>query len=275
MNKSANPSPRPGKVTMTHVVSLGSRLTERDRQIALDCYEHHVFTTEQLQRLHFSGMRTARARLHALYTLRVLDRFRPPWPRGESSTPHHWVLDEAGAHVVAGMQGVTRRELNWRHSTAFAIANSTKLRHHIEINEFFVRLAQEASTAGGALTEWYGERTTHQLFDGITPDGYGVLDLPAQAPLHIVLELDRATEHPRRLHDKASRYAGAIPRSVLAGTDPLIIMLVPTPARARVAADATANTGIPITVAVWNKTNSALAIVTAAGPERMPRIRAE
>jgi hypothetical protein len=68
---------RPGKITFGHLVSLGSRLTNRDRQIALDCYDHHVLTTEQLVRLHFAGLRTATARLDALYKLRVLDRFRP------------------------------------------------------------------------------------------------------------------------------------------------------------------------------------------------------
>ncbi len=265
MNESPRPSARPGKVTLAHVVNLGSRLTERDRQIALDCYEHHVLTTEQLQLLHFSGIRTTRARLHALYTLRILDRFRPPWQRGEGSTPYHWILDEAGAHIVAELRGIERRELNWRHSTALALANSAKLRHHIEVNEFFARLAHEAAAAGGTLIEWYGERTTHQLFDGvITPDGYGVLNLPAQAPLHILLELDRATEPARRLHDKATRYASAIPRSVLCHTSSLIIIAVPTPARAQAATDATANTGAPITVAVWSKASSVLAIVATA-----------
>ncbi len=252
---------------MAHVVNLGSRLTERDRQIALDCYEHHVLTTEQLQRLHFSGMRTARGRLDILYTLRVLDRFRPPWRRGEGSTPHHWILDEAGAHIVSALYGIERRELKWRYSTALALADSTKLSHHIEINEFFARLAQEAAAAGGALTEWYGERTTHQLFNGtITPDGYGVLSLPRRAPLHILLELDRATEPAKRLHDKATRYARAIPRSIFGQTTPLIIIAVPTPARARAAIDATANTEAPITVAVWSKAapRSVLSILATA-----------
>jgi hypothetical protein len=77
----SSPSRRPGKVSLSHIVSVASRLTDRDRQIALDCYEHHVLTTDQLCYLHFSGARTARARLWALYEMRVLDRFRPPWPR--------------------------------------------------------------------------------------------------------------------------------------------------------------------------------------------------
>lgn len=81
---------RPGKITFGHLVSLGSRLTDRDRQIALDCYDHHVLTTEQLVRLHFAGLRTATARLDALYKLRVLDRFRPPArpPSVARAAPH-------------------------------------------------------------------------------------------------------------------------------------------------------------------------------------------
>jgi hypothetical protein len=249
---------------MAHVVSLGSRLTERDRQIACDCYEHHVLTTDQLQRLHFSGVRTARARLHALYMLRILDRFRPPWQRGEGSSPYHWILDEAGAHIVSELHGIDRRELSWRHSTALAVAHSTKLRHHIEVNEFFSRLAQEAAGAGGVLSEWYGERTSHRLFDGsINPDGYGVLNLPARAPLHVLLELDRATEPAATLRGKAIRYDRALPRSVLGGYNALIVLAVPTPSRAHAAATAIADTAAPIAIALWDGSSCALDIVAA------------
>jgi hypothetical protein len=46
---------RTPRITQTHLITLASYLTDRDRQIALDCYEHHVLATEQLTRLHFSG----------------------------------------------------------------------------------------------------------------------------------------------------------------------------------------------------------------------------
>jgi hypothetical protein len=42
---------------MPWVVLCASRLTERDRQVALDCYDHYVLTTGQLQRLHFPSVR--------------------------------------------------------------------------------------------------------------------------------------------------------------------------------------------------------------------------
>jgi hypothetical protein len=258
---------RPARVALTHVVGLGSRLTDRDRQIALDCYEHHALTTTQLQRLHFAGIRTARARLETLHRLRVLDRFRPPAPHGTGSAPFHWILDEAGAYVVAAQYGIERRELKWRHATALALADSPKLRHHVEINEFFAQFAHEAFTNGGTLSEWYGERTIHGLFDGlIWPDGYGVLALPDRRPIHFLLELDRATEPAALLRDKAKRYARAIPRSTLAHHHPVVVLAAPTTARVRSATNAIAETGAPMVAAAWNKaaSQSPLAIVVSA-----------
>jgi hypothetical protein len=61
MNEAHAMRGRPARVTKTLLVELASRLTDRDRQIALDCYEHYVLTTTQLQQLHFSGARAARA----------------------------------------------------------------------------------------------------------------------------------------------------------------------------------------------------------------------
>jgi hypothetical protein len=157
-----------------------------------------------------------------------------------------------------------------RRDASLAIAASAKLRHHIEVNEFFSRLASEAAAQGGALTEWYGERTTQWLFQGrVTPDGYGVLNLAGREPLHILLELDRATEPVERLHGKATRYAQELPRSVLSDASPAIIMAVPTSARAQSASAAIATAAAPITVAVWDEHRSTLEIVTSAPPARL------
>lgn len=244
---------RPRRVSGAQLAALGGRLTERDRQIALDCYEHQVLTTEQLQRLWFPSVRSARHRLQALYLLRVLDRFRPVVKRGEGSAPHHWVLDEEGAYVVAAERGIERRELRWRHTTALTIATSPTLTHRVETNEFFTRLAQDARAVGGALSEWYGERTTHTMLDGIAkPDGYGVLTLPGHAPLHLLLELDRDTETIERLRQKSERYSRAIPRGSLRHSNPLIVLAVPSASRARAATAAVAHAGAPIVAATWS-----------------------
>lgn len=261
---------RPGKVTQAHVARLASRLTERDRQIVLDCFEHQVLTTEQLRRLYFAGIRSARRRLQALYALRVLDRFRPPWQRGQGSTPHHWVLDEAGAHIIAAEQGIERSQLRWRHTSTLTIAASPTLTHRVEVNEFFTRLAAEAAAAHGALSEWYGERTTHQMLAGIAkPDGYGVLTLPDRPPIHLLLELDRDTEPAGRLREKANRYTRAVPRSALRHANPIILLAVPTSARALTASAAVAHTAAPITVITWSAASGlpTLPAVVAASTE--------
>lgn len=265
---------RPRKVTDAHIAAVGGRLTERDRQIALDCYEHQVLTTEQLHRLYFPSNRATLYRLDALYALRVLDRFRPFWHRGQGSTPYHWILDEAGAHIIAAEQRIERCELRWRHTTALAIAASPTLAHRVETNEFFTRLAQDAAAAHGALTEWYGERTTHHMLDGIVkPDGYGVLTLPGRDPIHLLLELDRDTEPTERLREKATRYARAIPRSALRHANPLVLFAVPTERRAQTVIAVVANAGASIAVVDWSSAStSTLAVVIAARQQQLPNL---
>jgi hypothetical protein len=207
---------RPRRLSQQDVLRLASHLTDRDRRIARDCFEFRVMTTSQIRRLYFTGTRTAAARLDVLYRLRVLDRFRPALPMGQGTAPYHWILDEAGALIVADHLDIERAKLGWQHSIAASIAHSQKLPHHVEVNEFFTRLAVEANVAGGALSEWYGERTCHHIFSGsLVADDYGVLDLPGRAPLHFLVELDRGTETTGRLREKAKTYASILPTSSL------------------------------------------------------------
>ena len=151
--------------------------------------------------------------------------------------------------------------------------HSGKLTHHVEINEFFTLLAPEAHAEHGALREWYGERITHQLFKGVAPDGYGVLALPGRPHVHLLLELDRATEPAQRLRQKAVGYARQILRSELGEYGTFVILAVPTATRARLAREAVADTGAPIEVAEWSKasTRSPLAIVTDAADQLAAR----
>jgi Replication-relaxation len=250
---------RAGRVGAAAVAALASRLTERDRLVALDCYEHRVLTTEQLRRLHFRSPSKARRRLALLYELRVLDRFRPPRRHGEGSSPYHWILDEAGAHVVAQALGVERSELGWRHQAAIAVAASRTLAHQLEANEFFTRLAEEARQDGGRLAAWWGERRCLAALGGqAAPDGLGRLELPGQEPVSFLLELDRATEEHERLRQKARRYARALPRSELAADDPVVVVVAPTPARRDNLARALIASSTPLRVAVWTPERSPL-----------------
>jgi hypothetical protein len=267
MRGTANERERTSRLKESDYARLAAHVTERDRNIAVDCYEHHVLTTDQLQRLHFTGARTARARLQVLYELRVLDRFRPLRERGEGTMPHHWILDEAGALIVADQRGIDRSQLRYTHADGAKLAASRSLEHHVEANELFTRLAVEASQAGGALTQWYGVRTLAHLLGGVVvPDGYGVLAMPGKPMLHILLEYDRATETASVLREKARRYADTLPRSSLREVSPLVILAVPSPRRAQTATAAIAGSGAPIAVAVWSvaSARSVLAMVTEA-----------
>ena len=241
-----------GRLGGAAVAALASRLTERDRLVALACYEHRVLTTEQIRRLHERSLRRARDRLARLHQLRVLDRFRPPRMRGEGSSPYHWILDEAGAHIVAEALGLERAELRWRQQAAIAIARSSKLAHQLAVNELFTRLSEDARQAGGELVEWWGERRCLVALGGqAAPDGYGRLQLPTQPPVSFLLELDRATEEHERLRQKARRYARSLPRSPLAAEQPVVVLAVPTPARRDNLAHALAASGIPLQVIAW------------------------
>ena len=256
---------RSGRIGAAAIAALASRLTERDRLVALACYEHRVLTTEQLRRLHFGSSRRAAQRLAELYELRVLDRFRPPRQPGEGSAPYHWLLDEAGAHIAAEALGVERSELRWRHHAAIAIAASAKLAHQLEVNELFTRLADEARAAGGRLAEWWGERRCLAALDGqAAPDGYGKLLLPGRQPAHFLLELDRATEDHERLRQKARRYAKALPRSAFVDDEPLLVVAVPTRVRRDGAAAALASSSVPTRVIVWTPEHSPLAALRDA-----------
>lgn len=258
---------RPSRLRERNIAELPAHLTDRDRRIALDCYEHHVLRTDQLKRLHFTGLRTAAARLGLLYELRVLDRFRPGARRGDGTLPYHWILDEAGALIVADHKGIEPSQLHYTHADALRYASSRNLTHHIEANEFFTRLAVDANRAHGALSEWYGVRTLAHLFAGtLLPDGYCVLNLPDRAPLHVLLELDRSTESSQILREKAKRYTEILPRSSLRELNPFVILAVPSTRRAQTATAAIANTRAPIAVTVWSSavTRSVLAAVTTA-----------
>jgi hypothetical protein len=93
------------RVSVERVFELARHLTERDREIALRLYDQQVLTTDQLTLLYFSSKRRAQDRLLFLYRHRVLDRFYPPTRFGTGKPQAHWLLDEAGAMLVAAMPG--------------------------------------------------------------------------------------------------------------------------------------------------------------------------
>ena len=190
--------------------SLAARLTARDRWLLRMLHEHRVLTTTQITQLAFGTTRAASARLTTLYQHRAVDRFRPLAPAG--SAPLHWVLDEAGAAVLAAEDGITAAELGYRRDRALAIALSAELAHTTGANGFFTALAAAARASGGqaALDCWWSERRCAGVWGDLArPDGYGrwTQHSPGTAPAStdFFLEYDNGTENLRPPHRQAGR----------------------------------------------------------------------
>ena len=198
------------RVSAERVFELARHLTERDRAIALALYEHQLLTTDQLTLLFFSSTRRAQARLRFLYEERVLDRFYPQRPYGLGKPQAHWLLDEAGAILVAASLGVERKQLGWRRRDDWA--SHPQLLHRLEANRFVTDLIG-ATVAGRSfgVSEWWGSGSAHsrldtsRLHEAPIPDCGFFLET-ARGPIECYLEWDRGTETLDRLTDKLSRY---------------------------------------------------------------------
>lgn len=219
-------------VTSDHVARLAPRLTARDRWLARMLAEYKVLTAPQIAELAFPSQHAARSRLVALYRWRVLDRFQPYTGRG--AAPYHYVLDTAGAALLAHEDGIDPRELQWRHDDALGIADSLRLAHTVTANGFFTALVAAArqphsadaaspdSPAGARLTAWWPEvRCARHFADHVRPDGYGRWTATEResgagagarssgraVELEFFTEIDMGTEILARLTGKLAGYA--------------------------------------------------------------------
>jgi hypothetical protein len=200
--RAAGPRPR---VDDRHLLRLASHLTPRDRRIIHLLYEHRVLTSLQVCDVAFWSVRRAEARLHTLYELRVVDRFRPhQWP---GSAPYHWVLDDGGATVIAADRGVEVKDLPWRKERALALADSATLAHRVGTNGFFTALLRDQQThSDRRLSVWWSAwRCAEEWGRIVRPDGYGVWN-EAGARVPFLLEYDRGTESGTRLAEKLPGY---------------------------------------------------------------------
>lgn len=183
---------------------LAARLTDRDRWLLRMLHEHKVFTTTHIADLAFaSNTDTADHRLLVLHRLGVLQKIRPLRPGG-GSAPCHWLLNTAGAEVIAAERGQSLKELGWRRDRATAVMLSAKLSHLLGVNGFFTRLA--ARTEQGRLTEWWPEArcaTTWKTY--VQPDGYGRWNT-RNRHLDFFLEHDNGTESLPRVVAKLDNY---------------------------------------------------------------------
>jgi hypothetical protein len=221
-------------VSAERLFELARHLTERDRELALYVYRHRVLTTAQLQLLFFSSRRRAQDRLLFLYRNRVLDRFYPPAPFGCGKPEAHWLLDEAGALLVAAMHEVERKQLGWQRRDDWG--SHPQLAHQLETNRFLTDLiAATLSDPGLGVSEWWppAAAAAHrgQRQGRVLPDAGFYLETPA-GPIECYLEWDRATETRQRLAEKLLAYRRAEAELFDDGKPPrCILFVVPGPRR--------------------------------------------
>jgi protein involved in plasmid replication-relaxation len=168
---------------------------------------------------------------------------------------------------------VERAKLGWQHAVAVSVATSPKLTHHLEVNEFVVRLAVEAQAAGGMLTHWHGERWLHRAFDGmLIPDTYAALAFRDRPALHMLVELDRGTETLETLRDKAERYERRLDYKFWREVDPIVLFVVPSEGRARTVTDALTGMSRSLAVIVWSKDATLSALTASLEAEQHRRL---
>jgi hypothetical protein len=214
------------RVSADRVFELASHLTERDREIVRCLYDHQLLTTDQLELLFFSSKRRAQDRLLFLCRHRLVDRFYPPSPFGSGKPQAHWLLDEAGAILVAAMLGVERKQLGWQRRADWS--SHTQLRHRLELNRFVTDLiAATLPDLDKGVRDWCSSRDAAELLDTdrLRPDAGFVLDTRAGA-IECCLEWDRGTETQARLETKLHGYWNAEHHLRLVEPEPRNILFV-------------------------------------------------
>lgn len=182
-------------------------ITDRDKRICLDVYDHRFLTTHQALRLYFDSLTRARTRLLTLYQLRVLDRFRPH--RKWGSFPWYYVLDEIGIQIVAALLGRDPKSLAYDRTKALNHVYSPRLLHMTEVNDFFTRIAEESRRhpQGIRLERWLSEKACRAAWkDYLRPDGFAIVKGP-KGSVSFWLEVDGGTEIRPRLIEKLDRYS--------------------------------------------------------------------
>ena len=236
---------RPVRVSAERVFELARHLTERDREIAIVLFEQQALTTDQLELLFFSSRRRAQDRLLFLYRHRVADRFYPPAPFGYGKPQAHWLLDEAGAILVAARLGVERKKLGWQRRDDWG--SHPQLLHRLETNRFVTDLIAATLADPTLGVMWWagpgqaaGSFDVHPHLPSPRPDAGFDLSCPAGS-IECYLEWDRATETKQRLHDKLRAYLQVHEVWEYSEWPPLnLLVVVPTAARLATLEDAVA-----------------------------------
>jgi len=220
-------------VTQAQVWELSAHLTDRDREIVVTLFEQRVLRTDQIAVLFFSSVRRAQDRMLFLYRHRVVDRFYPAAPRGRGKPQAHWLLDDAGAHIVAACLDVDRKALHWERRSDWGAHRH--LAHQLGVNGFVTGLvAASLRDPGVGVARWHGPRAVDKaLPGGLTekpiPDAGFQLSTPS-GRVECLLEWDRGTESGSVLREKLYRYRRASD-DARGGTVANVLFVVPSEAR--------------------------------------------
>jgi hypothetical protein len=220
--------PRNSAPNVEVMAALWTRATDRDRWLLRMLAEHRVLTTTHITALAFSSPRVARARLQMLHAHRAVFGTRPRV--GTGSLPWHWVLDEAGARLLAADDGLNdARQWGWRRDHALAPLSAATLAHTVGVNWLGTHLVQHARMSPDVRVEaWWGEHRCGQLVgDYVNPDGYLHYTDP-HGSIEFWVEYDTGTEPHHRLLTKADRYQALTDAT---GIDLPVLFLLPNPRR--------------------------------------------
>lgn len=218
---------RPRPVRRDDPLSLLGRLTGRDRLLLDVLADHQVLTTTQIADLAFISLGTAQRRLHCLYRLDVLDRFR--WHVPVGSTSWHYTLGVHGAALVAAARGVDPPRPAELRRRLTRLAANPRLGHLLGVNGFFTSLAAHARTSRDSeLSEWWSEQRCGQHYGQLVrPDSFGAWTERGRRT-EFFLEYDTGSEPLGRVVAKLSGYADLV---AAGGPACAVLFWLPTTAR--------------------------------------------
>ncbi|WP_157254885.1 replication-relaxation family protein [Nonomuraea typhae] len=256
MNLLAIPSGQP-RLDRATLPALSARLTERDYQILTHLHRHRVLTTHQIQRIFFGIPQSTRKRMRTLYLLNAVTGFRPWAGYGAGSAPVHWALGKAGAHALAARHGIDVKDLGYDPDTK--ISFSSRLNHHVGVNDFFSHLHHYArqvgagaarepgSGTGAALKAWWSEQEcTKQWGDLARPDAWARWREDGNE-IDFFLEHDTGTETLKRVTDKLHDYRDLADDTAI--NTPILLWL-PNPIREANLRHLLTATDLPVATAV-------------------------
>lgn len=212
----------PLRVRQAHVEWTAERLSERDWQIIEAVNRLRAVTGEQIERLCFAFLSSARSRtvsrsraLQRLVSWRVLMPLaRRVGGVGRGSSVTTYALDSAGQQLIRQRQQVRGQAAHVRRPVAPGVRTLT---HTLAVSELYAALHELGRAHGFALAEYETEPGCWWP-DGIgghlKPDAYARLQLGTVVD-HWWIEQDQATEALPTVRAKLLTYLGFLTRGQL------------------------------------------------------------